>query len=262
MKTKITVLENVSNLDAPLVNYLRQLKNSEVTTVYSLQSKAPEKKLEIHQALLSCDVLCVCSSFANEEQLAQFAKMIPNYPNIKEVRILYLYSKPSPGDDRALLYKLNLDIQKSTYKDVVALLDTVKVREVFHVGLIAQKQTFFDKLDWYFDEVDLYYNKSRDMIWHVRPPYITLQGDDMYLDRPKVTVTKEVSKKTTETDALTLPGLYVKGEDMELFKEMMKEFRAVVEHQKESCELRDFGDSATLIVEKDQWLEIMNKYKL
>lgn len=252
--TKLTVLENVSSLDAPLVNYLKQLKNTEVTTVYSIQHNRPEKQKEVHQALSSCDVLCVCSSFANETQLAEFVKLLPNYPNIKEVRLLYLYSKPGPGDDRALLFKLNLEVQKDVYRGVVSLLSKVKVVEVFHVALVTQKQTYFNKEQYYFDEVELYYNAKQDLLWHVRPPYIVLDGDNFYLEHTTKTVTKTVTE--------TVKGLHVKVEDVPTFKEMLQEFRAVVENQKESCELHDFGDSVTLIAEKTKWLELLDKYKL
>lgn len=257
-KVKISVLENVSDLDAPFAAYLNKLKNVDVTVVYSIQSK--EKQIEVHQALSSCEVLCVCSTFANQDQLAQFVKLIPNYPNIKEVRILYLYSKPSPGDNRSFLFKLNLDIEKEVYKGVVGLLSKLKIVEVFHTGLVTQKQAYFDKVEYYFDEVELYYIPKKDLIWHVRPPYIVLDGEENYLDQVPtkvVTITQH-----TETDLTTLPGVYIKPIDLPILKPAMEEFRAMVDTQIESCKQHDFGDSKKLIAEKEEWLNLLDKYKL
>ena len=50
--------------------------------------------------------------------------------------------------------------------------------------------------------------------------------------------------------------------DIDAFSELMKEFRAVINYQIESCESQDFGDSAKLIAEKENWLQLLNKYKL
>jgi len=260
MDTKITVLENVSDLDAPLTAYLRKLQNVNVTVVYSIQSKSQEKQIEIHQALSNCEMLCVCSTFANQDQLAQFVKLIPFYPNIKEVRIMYLYSKPNAGDNRSFLFKLNLDIEKEVYKGILELLEKIKIVEVFQIGLITQKQEYFDKIEYYFDEVELYYIPKKDLIWHVRPPYIVLDGEENYLQQVPtkvVTVTKH-----TETDLTTLPGLYIKPIDLPILKPAMEEFRAMVDNQIESCKQQNFGDSESLIAEKEEWLNLLDKYKL
>jgi hypothetical protein len=245
---KIAVLENVSHLDDNFSDYLKQYHiEDDVIIVYGLAAKSKEtkesKQLEVHNALSTCEMLCLSSSFADKDQMDTFVSMLSNYPNIKEIRILYLYSLPQPPENRKFLHFLNLEITRTTFLNILKLLETKVISEIFCLTT-EQKQQYLHKHLFYFDVVPMYYSTKMDMIWHVRPPYIVLPGDDNYLSRQK-------------NGSLTIAA-----EDIEIFREMMKEFRAATDDQLESCKAHDFGDSAILIPEKEAWLKILDKYKL
>jgi len=243
---KIAVLENVDHCETDFVSYLNSLEKDEIKVVYSILSKAPEKQIEIHQALSECEVLCFQSSLGDIEQLKKFIlHLLPRYTNIKEIRIKYLFSKIGSPENKGMLQKLNLEIDRELFNGILKLMETVKISEIFDIGLIEQKQQFFDKVKYYFDVVPLYYNKKKDLLWHTRVPYVVLPGDENYLDRQ-----------------LKKPEFLIEEKDLEVFQDMMKEFRAMVDAQIESCKIHDFGDSPTLIKEKEDWLKLLDKYKI
>lgn len=248
----VLVLENVSDLDKPLVEYLHTLKGDTIKIIYSIQQK--NKAVEIQTEMGKCDVLCVCSTFANRDQLRHFAKLIPLFPNIKEVRILYLYTKIH--EERQFLNFLNQEIDKELFNDIVKIVksDNVKIYEIFHREFIAKKQEYFDSTVFYFDIVPLYFNEEYKMLWHVRLPHVVIPGTFLYLDQ----------KYRGETNGFNVvdepKGINIEEADVKEFKELMKELRATLDYQLESCKLQDFGDSATLIPEKEKYLELLDKY--
>ena len=87
-------------------------------------------------------------------------------------------------------------------------------------------------------------------IFHERQPCPEKASLNFY---KKVTVKKE-KKEGLE--------IIIEKKDVKVFRELMKELNALVEYQKESCELQDFGNSKTLIPEKITWLDLIAKYKL
>lgn len=260
---KVTVLENVSHLDDNLSAYLKQYHSKDdVTVVYSIMSRQPEKQQEIHDALSECEMLCFCSTLSNREQLEFFVlHLLPKYKSLKQVRVLYLHSKHHSPENKALLQKLNQEVSKEVFAGLLELMETVEVSEVFSVALTKNEKTYLVQLEWYFDVVPLYYNEKHKMLWHVRAPYIVLPGDHLYLDRKYLYYEDRDSVKNSKTLDKGL-ALFVEQKDLSQFQELMRELRAMVEHQKESCELQDFGDSAVLIREKEAWLALMDKYKL
>ena len=159
-KQKILVLENVSHLDRQFSEYLNTLKDADIKILYSIANSSKQEEIakEIKTELSKCDILCVCSSFANKDQLRTFAKLIPNFANIKEVRILYLYTKVE--EERAFLRFLNQKIDKELFNDIVNIVksENVKISEIFYRELIDEHKEYFNSTVFYYDIVPLYFN--------------------------------------------------------------------------------------------------------
>ncbi len=252
----ILVLENVSDLDFEMGRYLRlEHDNDNVEVLVNLSRVSKEK---LHKELLKADCLCVQSLFTNRDQLKEFVFMLGAYPNIKDIRIIHGYT--SAANPNRLLQLLNFDTE-GYYKQIVELVKTRKVSEIFcrtveDTG--KEKSKFFKNLELQYDIVPLYVNYDEfptlGLIWHEKQPCPDKNSLKYY---KKVKNKKEKSVEPKE-------GLHIVIEpnDITTFKALMRELKAVVEYQKESCELQDFGESDVLIPEKEAWLALMAKYKL
>ncbi len=244
---KILVLENVDSLDLEISQYLKKEHEGkdEIKVIKGILDNTKQK--EVAEGLSWCDCLLMQSTFYNVEQLGMFLNLLQNFKNIKEIRIIFAYTNRS--NTKAFLRY----IEKSVYKKaIVALMNIIPIKEV--ICELLEKPTdkeYFKDFELNYDIVPLYFNTKYDMVWHEFKPNLDKHVDFMY----KSAVVKE------KVIAVTGKTFTIEKKDLETFNEIMNEARAMIEDQKESCELHDFGDSKTLIKEKNKWLKLLDKYK-
>jgi len=264
---KILVLENLSGLDAEMHDYLVKYKKEhpkdKVDVVYSVQRTNKDHLLK--NRLSKCDCLLIQSTFSDRGQMREIGQIAASLPNIKEIKILYTYTKT--GNTNEFLYFLNFKIDAEMQEVVKKICAEKKLTEVLFVSKENKddEKKYFKTIFHYFDEVSIYYNEKSKVFWHVRKPDFVLPGDSLYLQKYRLDVDSAPEKYIPEKKILKRAqrrGLYVEPGDRLAFKSMVCELRAVIDNQIESCETHDFGHSKELIEEKQGWLNLIDKYKL
>lgn len=242
----VLVLENIGELEAQIGDYLSNIQEKHpevnVEVLYGLMSA---KQDDILAALAKCDTVMLQSTFSNGTQFKNFLKLLSSFKNIKEIHVVYHYSTSQNRNE--FLSFLSFKTLKEERELIVNMLKTKKIYDVlfFEADISdGKKDTYFKKIKRYFSANEIYYVKKEDVFWHRTKPHFVLPGDELYID--------DHSKAT----------LTIHPKDKDAFKSLMQELRSMVEAQKESCQARDFGDSKTLIKEKDEWLDLMDRYKL
>jgi hypothetical protein len=252
---KVLVLENVRKLDEEISSYLNKFHSDDsIKTLYNLNDI---EQAELFAELSNCDIICLQSIFYDREQLKMFLALLPKFKNIKEINIIFGLNKPE--DNNQLLKLLNND-SKEIKELTIELLKSIKVNEILFKTVISKKRTYFDEHEVLFDKVPLFYNEEFKYIWHEFYPIINRTGVQFELYK-KETVVKEKTKtavKVKENSAL-INVLSIDKSDLKTFKDISKELRALIEHQKELCE---DSKNTELIEEKNEWLNFLDKYNL
>jgi hypothetical protein len=242
---KVLVLENVRKLDEEISSYLKKFhSNDDVKILYSLNDI---EQAELFAELSNCDIICLQSIFYDREQLKMFLSLLPKFKNIKEINIIFGLN--NPADNNQLLTLLNND-SKEIKQLIIELLKSIKVNEILCKTVITEKREYFSQHEVLFDKVPLFYNEEFKYIWHEFYPIIDRTGVQFKLYK-KETVVKEKSN--------LINVLSIDSNDFEIFKEISKELRALIEHQKELCE---DSKNTELIEEKNEWLKFLDKYNL
>ena len=174
---KVLILENVTSLDTEILEYVKvEHQNDTVKAIFNILNV--NKEAEILEDLKICDCLLMQSTFSNSEQLEKFLDILPNFKNIKEIRIIYTYT--AEGDTRRFLKF----IEHSDLKPkIINLLNHTAIKEVVVAltELPSEPDKYFKTFKVNYDIVPLYYNHKHDVVWHEFRPILNKGVNFMYL---------------------------------------------------------------------------------
>lgn len=180
MKKKVIVLENIHELADEIAFYINK-KEWDINVLYGIGKLSPNAIIE---EMVKSDILVIQSTFDNYTQFSQMLDIIPIVNSMKkipiEIHVVYTY--------KHFENFLNITCQESEKSKIISLLEQgVKIFDVKHEkfedadkGKMFDEPTYFRKQFFRFDVVELFYNKVRNIIWHVRRPLIKVYPDDYY----------------------------------------------------------------------------------
>lgn len=205
---KALVLENVDRTDAEISAYLNEGKYD----VKVITNLARVSHNEIIMQMVDADILAIQSTFDNYTQFSQLLNLIPVVNEMKEkpieIHVLYTY--------KHFENFLNIGVQETEKSKIIALLNQgTKIFDIKHEtfedadkGKLFETSSYFRKLFYKFDAVELFYNKERKIIWHIRRPVIKIYPDDYY--QPiKIEPSNRLSKRIASLSQKELHDFYL-----------------------------------------------------
>lgn len=249
---KYLVIENLDEIEVELGKYISTLDQTKNEFKIFYNADKAHRITDLLQELCTCDGIILQSTFHNMTQFESLVDIISKLSNIKEIRVLYTYNKAS-DDNKGFLRFIN-NLEKPVYNKIKQIMNNCNIYDIaLYISEDSTNRSYFKKLDYYFDTVQLYHSDKVDMIWHTRKPNITLPSDILYKFQYVDPTVNVINKKAGDLN------LTVEEEDKEIFLLLLKEMDAVLNFQIESCKDKDFGNSVELIEEKEKMLKVLWK---
>lgn len=247
---ELLVLENDYHVDEYLSAYLNQnYPNQKFTVVDSLINNTPEKTNEVIAAVKEAKIVFISTRFGNHKQILNMLRLF-NSDEIK--RTYYIITPPDCAQKYINIVAAN-DLE--IHDQLVKLFENNTIFEIGSMTTehVKNESDFFRTINYYFDTVQMYYNKMYDYFVKERSFYFELHYKTLYKLKP------EWVKSNSKTNFESPLETYVKSNKKEI-KNLFDEIIATLDYRIETPNL----DAETLEFNsklKTTALELYNKLK-
>lgn len=174
-QNNILILENDPTIPDELAHYIDSQNIDDPTIINDLKQK---DKRELITAVGNHDIIIIQSTFTDEEQIKEILGLTSIYTD-KEYRLL------ATGERlHYIIHELGRDYHsefKRSFKDNI-------IKEICYQRKLDNKGSshFFKSFLFFFDEIELYYNKERDAFFPERPQcFFENELQPVYKYKPK-----------------------------------------------------------------------------
>lgn len=185
---KVLILENINELDEILNSYLNKHNINDYDVIYNAENESDK----IIQKMRSDEygTLLIQSTFYNERQFDTFIDLLSLIEtSIKDIKILYT------KNDFEIFLSKHVNNNPELSIKVKTIFEKFNVYSIEHIT-VAIKQTYIDKLVYYFDTVKMFHNLKLDMYFLERTPILDkFEHERKYKTRVVIPETDPFTKK-------------------------------------------------------------------